>query len=42
MVEWHRLNGHEFDQTLGDTMKDRETWHTTVHSVAKNQTGLSD
>ena len=43
MVEWrHRLNGPEFDQTPGDTMKDRETWHTAVHGVAKSQTGLSD
>ena len=25
-----------------ETVKDREAWHTTVHGVAKSQTGLSD
>ena len=41
-VGWHhRLNGHEFEQTLGD-MKDREPWHAAVHGVAKSQTRLSD
>ena len=27
MVGWnHQLNGHEYEETLGD-MKDREAWH---------------
>ena len=25
-----------------EMVKDREDWHTAVHGVAKNQTGLSD
>ena len=25
-----------------DIMKDRETWHATIHGVAKSQTCLSD
>jgi len=30
MVEWHhRLNGHGFEQTLGE-VKNREAWHTAV------------
>ena len=34
MVEWHhRLNGHEFEQTLGDS--------AAVHRVTKSQTWLS-
>ena len=38
MVEWHhRLNGHEFEQTLGD-MKDRGGWCAVVHEVAKSRT----
>ena len=36
MVGWHhRLNGHEFDQALGDG-KDREAWHAAVHRVAES------
>ena len=36
MVGWHhRLNGHEFDQALGDG-KDREAWHAAVHGVTKS------
>ena len=36
MVGWyHRLDGHEFEQTLGDG-EDREVWHATVHGVAKS------
>ena len=31
MVGWHhRLNGHEFEQTPGDSEGDRETWHAAV------------
>ena len=34
MVGWHhRLNGHEFEQALGNA---------AVHTVTKNQTRLSD
>ena len=45
MVGWHpQLNGHEFEQALGDgkrqgtLVKDREA----VHGVPKSQTQLSD
>ena len=31
--EYHRLNGHEFEQTPGDS--EREAWHATVHGVAE-------
>ena len=42
MVGWHHhLNGHEFQQTLGDS-EDREAWHVVVHGVAKSQTRLSN
>ena len=44
MVEWHYLiSQHEFEQTLG-MVKDRESWHATVHGVAKSNTieGLND
>ena len=35
MVGWHhRLNGHEFEQTL--TVKDGEAWHVVVHVAAKS------
>ena len=40
MVGWHhRLNGHEFEQTLGDT-EDKETWLVAVHGVAKSRTRM--
>ena len=45
MVGWHHwLNGHEFEQALGDgrTGKDREAWRAAVHGVAKSWTQLSD
>ena len=36
MVGWHhRLNGHEFDQALGDG-EDREAWHAAVHRVTES------
>ena len=35
-----RLNGHESEQTPGDS--EGQTWHIAVHGVAKNQTQLSD
>ena len=42
MVGWHHgLNGHEFEQTLGDG-EGREAWFAEVHRVAKSQTQLSD
>ena len=41
MVGWHhQLNGHEFEQALGDG-KAREAWRAAVHAVAKNLTQLS-
>ena len=42
MVGWHHcLNGHEFEQTQGDSERGREAWHAVVHGVAKNQTQLN-
>ena len=43
MVGWyHWLNGHEFEQTPGDSdgqrSTDREAWCVTVHRVAKRWT----
>ena len=36
MVGWyHRLNGHEFGQALGDG-EGRKAWHAAVHGVAKS------
>ena len=36
MVGWHhRLNGHEFKQTL--IVKDIEAWHAAVHGFTKSQ-----
>ena len=36
MVGWHhRLNGHEFEQTL-ETVKNREAWRAAVHGVAES------
>ena len=37
----HQLNGHEFEQTLGDSQGHR-VWHAVVHAVAKSQTWLID
>ena len=38
MVGWyHRLNGHESEQTLGDGKKTGKPGCTVVHGVAKNQ-----
>ena len=31
----HRLNGHEFEQTLGE-VKDREAWCAAVHGLKKS------
>ena len=42
MVRWHRqFNGHEFEQTLGDS-EDKEAWHVAVHRVSKSWTRLSN
>ena len=42
MVGWHhRLSGHEFEQTLGDS-EGQGSQHAAVHGVAKGQTRLSD
>ena len=39
MVGWHhRLNGHEFEQALGDG----EAWYAAVHGVTKSWTQLSN
>ena len=36
LVGWyHRLNGHEFQQTL-EIVEDRGAWHAAVHGVAKS------
>ena len=41
MVGWHyRLNGHEFEQTPGDS-EGQEAWLVAVHEVAKSWTRLS-
>ena len=41
IVGWHhRLNGHEFEQTLGDG--EGRTGKPGDHAVAKSQTRMSD
>ena len=44
MVEWHHwYNGHEFEQTLGDSAGEgREAWPAAVHGVAKSQKWLNN
>ena len=42
MIGWHhQLNGHEFEQTLGNN-EGWEAWRGAVHGVAKSQTPLSN
>ena len=38
MVRWHhQLNGHEFEQALGDS-EGQGSLHAAVHGVPKSQT----
>ena len=37
----HRLNGHEFEQALGDG-EGQEAWRAAVHGVSKSRTQLSN
>ena len=40
MIGWHhQLNGHEFEQTLGDS-EGREAWRATVHGITKSWNDL--
>ena len=42
IVGWHhQLNGHDFEQTLGDG-DGQEAWHAAFHGVAKSRAQLSD
>ena len=42
MAGWHhRLNGHEYEQTPGDS-EDSKAWHAVVHGVTKSQRWISD
>ena len=42
MVGWHhRLDGHEFEQALGDS-EGQEAWCAVVYGITKSQTQLSD
>ena len=43
MVGWHHLlNGHEFEQTIQEIVKDREALLAAVHGVTKSHTQLSN
>ena len=36
MVErHHRLNGHQFEEVLGDS-EEQEAWHSAAHEVTKS------
>ena len=42
MFGWHHwLNGHEFEQTQGDS-EGQEAWHAAVHGVTKSETWMSN
>ena len=34
--QYYQLNGHEFEQTLGEMVKDRGAWHAAVHGVKES------
>ena len=36
-VRWLDSNTNSMDMNFWEMMKDREAWHTVVHSVARNQ-----
>ena len=39
MARWHhQINGHVFEQNLGEIVKDRGAWHAAVYGAAKSQT----
>ena len=41
-VGWHhRLNGHEFEETLEDS-EEQGAWRAAIHAVTKSRTQLSD
>ena len=45
IVGWHhRLKGHEFEQTRGDSdgQTGKEVWHAAVHGITRSQTQLSN
>ena len=44
MVGWHHqwLNGHEFEQTLGDSNGQESLVYCSLHGVAKSRTWLSN
>ena len=43
MVGWHHwLNGHEFEQTRGDSVGQSSAWCATVHGVTKSLTWLNN
>ena len=42
IVGWyHRLNGHAFEKTVGDS-EGQEAWRAAVHGVTKTQLSLSN
>ena len=42
MVGWHhQFNGHEFEQTLGDS-EGQGAWHAAVHGLSKSRTQHRD
>ena len=40
-LDGNHLNGHEFEQTLGDS-EGQEAWHAAVHGVTKSWTWLCE